>query len=149
MSRSRTLFSTAAKGERNRSKRAYIFDHSRETDAVEPAGIPKLASLKPPLEEVRKVTGFAIAATLTDDEWGRCPLQLHTRETLPQTARYGQHVIRTILTDREAPVLAEVPADLVGLYGLAGVQRCPQRSGRDALRLGRGYELVYELLSLA
>ena len=42
------------------------------------------ASSKPPLEEVRKVTGFAIAATFADDQRRRCRLQLHTGETLPR-----------------------------------------------------------------
>src|SRR5215203_3704024 len=114
----------------------------------EPAGNPELARLKPPLEEVGQVTGLAVPATLTDDQRRRCRLQLHTGETLPQSTGNSQHVIGTVVTDRQTLVLAEVPANLVRLHRLAGIQRRAQRTGSDALGLGGGNELVDELLRL-
>ena len=107
-----------------------------------------LAGRKPPLEEVREVTGLAVPATLADDQWRRRRLQLHAGEPLAEAARNGQHVVRAVLTDGEALVFAEVPADLVGLYRVAGLQRRPQRTGSDALGLGCVDEFVDEFLSL-
>src|SRR5688572_23841731 len=110
---------------------------------------PELARLKPPLEEVGQVTGLAVPATLTDDQRRRCRLQLHTGETLPQSAGNSQHVVGTVVTDRQTLVLAEVPADLVRLHRLARIQRRAQRTGSDSLGLGAGNEFVDELLRLS
>jgi hypothetical protein len=75
-------------------------------------------------------------------------LQLDARQALPKATRNDQDVVGTVVADRDALILAEIPADLVRLRRLAAIQRRPQRLWSDAFGLRCGEERVNELLSL-